>query len=221
MGGAPHPYQPRPSSPLQENLDGETVARLAAVHGTRPNPAGPASTLKNRYLRSGSFSGGLGLGTSFRRLSIGGVADEDGQTGGGGDGGVGAVKDALADWWHSDPQRRPAAARAAERLEEAAARASAERAASPAPGRHRERSMSLSMPTSASFLPRRGSSTSIEADSPTLAPRHDLRETDGKGEKGGQTLSGGGTGTGPGWDGWRSRSSLTWLCWCSGKPESE
>ena len=152
----------------QEGLDGETVARLAAVYGTRPNPAGPAAAggRDRRVRRSGSWglvsvsqsfrgpSDGGGGGSS-RRGSSGDLARSSSQSSldGGDRGGFGRVgvasevADCLGEWWSSDPAQRPAAARAAERLEEAAATAAA---ADKAAERWRSRT-SLSLPSALRF----------------------------------------------------------------------
>ena len=121
----------------QEGLDGETVARLAAVHGTRPNPAGPANaggqdwTLLRRSswrlvsVRQ-SFLGPRGRSSSGSRGGLGFGACSSSSHGGEGGGGLSQVTDCLDEWWNSDPAQRPAAADAAERLEAAAASAAEE-----------------------------------------------------------------------------------------------
>ena len=242
---------PRNPARRQENLDGQTVARLAAVHGTRPNPAGPAPAFQKRHLQSGSFSGSFGgsfrgsfggsfrgslnLGAGLRRRSLGAVCDEDGQTGDADIGGAGAVRDALVEWWHPDPTRRPVAAGAAQLLERAAAAAAAaaaavETAESSASDRQRRRSSmssSTSLPPSASFLltPRqRGSFSSLDND----APREQLPCAHAQGAEGVRSLSNetsprseGGGGDGASWNGGQGRRILTWLCWGSDRAAGE
>ena len=151
----------------QEGLDGETVARLAAVHGTRPNPAGPAGGRgrDRRLRRSSSFSlvsvsqsfrspsGDGGGGSSSCRRSSWDLTRPSSQSslgcgGGGCSSVVSEVAGCLGEWWSSNPAQRPAAALAAEQLEAAAAVAATttDKAAD-----QRRSSTSLSLP--AAFRP--------------------------------------------------------------------
>ena len=115
----------------QEGLDGPTVARFAAQHGIRPDPAGPRrrpvtgpgpprrsvslpGLNLSRYLgcgldrrRGGCEGDGLesDAGSSLRAKgnSPSQTADSDAL--------LGPVAAALPDWWHADPAQRPPAHR--------------------------------------------------------------------------------------------------------------
>jgi hypothetical protein len=147
------PIAPSPRTLPQEGLDGPTVARFAAQHGMRPEPAGPrrrpAAGPGRHSWRSVGFSSlnlSRHLGGAFdrRHRGIGCEGDGPGSDAGPGAQGddsepragpsqtadslLGPVAAALPDWWHADPAQRPPAGVAAELLEQRAA-AAAEAAA--------------------------------------------------------------------------------------------
>ena len=173
----------------QEGLDGETIARLAAVHGTRPNPAGPAGTVRMTQTRSAfgrSFN--TDFSNSFRRRSLPYLAATEAPCQNDGiSGGLSTVTDALAEWWHSDPAQRPAAGTAAEKLEEAAAAAAATAEAAAAGVRRRRQShasllKSLSLAAGSFRLAQPESQLRCNADSPLAQPVSPDRDSDARGD---------------------------------------